>query len=39
MPNCVTYVPGIKWYLCVGKLNPIQSDTVLNLLFFLNFSV
>jgi hypothetical protein len=20
MPNCVTYVPGIKWYLCVGKL-------------------
>ena len=20
MPKCVTYVPGIKWYLCVRKL-------------------
>ncbi len=31
MPKCVTYVPGIKRYLCVRKLNPSYSNAFVKL--------
>jgi len=33
MPNCVTYVPGIKWYLCVGKLTKVCTGDILYRLY------
>ena len=33
MPKCVTYVPGIKWYLCVRKLTKVRTGDILYILY------